>query len=116
MKSVFIAGSRKFYNEINQLAAILQDHNIKVLKAGKSLDDKFEKKATKRALERIAKSDILYVFANEGYSGTTVRGEIAFAHAASKEIISSCALNDYIAKSWVHKTMPVSDLIKYCSK
>ena len=86
---IFIAGSRKFYNDIERAVSLFEDKGIKATTAGKSEDqDTFEseKSALFRAFKEIDEADVLFVIAKDGYIGTTVGIEIAYAFSKNKEI------------------------------
>lgn len=119
MKSVFIAGSRKFYEEIEKLVQKLKDNKIKVATAGK-WDNKqkdtleSEKQALLNAFQKIDEFDICYVYSKDGYIGKTVAMEIAYAHAKKKELISSHKIEEFSAQSLISKIMNSEELIKHC--
>jgi undecaprenyl pyrophosphate synthase len=119
MKSVFIAGSRKFYDEIERLVQQLTDNKIRVVTAGK-YDSKqrdtpeSEKQALFNAFQKICKTDICYIYSKDGYIGKTVAMEIAYAHANKKELISSHKIEDFSAQALIFKIMACEELIKYC--
>ena len=117
MKSVFIAGSRRFSTEIEKLDKLCKENGIKSFTAGKILnkEDTFqsEKSALFRALHRIEISDIVYVMARKGYVGKTVALEIAYAFSKKREIISSEPIEDFSVRALVSKVMGHGELIKY---
>ena len=117
MKSLFIAGSRKFFDDIDKLVKRCKENGIVVSTAGKLLEHEdtsdSERNALFRAFERISKSDIVYIVANKGYIGKTVALEIAYAYAKGKEIISSEAIEDFSARALVSKVMTKEVLINY---
>ena len=119
MKSIYIAGSRKFYDEIEQLVQMVKDAKIKVSTAGKwknTQKDTLEnqKAALLSAFNEIDSSDICYVYAKDGYIGKTVAMEIAYAYAHKKKIISSDVLTELSAQALVFDIVKPSELISYC--
>jgi hypothetical protein len=119
MKSVFIAGSRKFYEEIESLVKQFQDNKIKVSTAGEwdstqkdTLEN--EKRALLNAFQKINESEICYIYSKEGYIGKTVAMEIAYAYAKKKELISSCEIEELSAQALISKIMNSKELIKHC--
>ena len=119
MKSIFLAGSRKFFDELETIKKNLKKENIRVETAGKwdkNTPDTLEseKNALLRAFKMIDESDILYVIAKDGYVGKTVCMEIAYAYAKNKEIISSNEINEYSAKALITKIKTPKELIEYC--
>ena len=120
MKTVFIAGSRKFSIDVEKLDKLCKENGIKSFTAGKILnkEDTFqsEKSALFRAFKRIESSNILYVVARKGYVGKTVSLEIAFAFSKRKEVISSEVIEDFSVRALVSKVMRPEKLIKYAGR
>lgn len=119
MKSVFVAGSRKFFDEIEILVGNMRKKHIPVSTAGtwdKAKPDTFasEKKALLLAFRQINKGDILYVYARKGYIGKTVAMEIGYAFSQKKEIISSEEIGDFSARALVSRVVRPERLIAYC--
>ncbi len=118
MKTVFLAGSRRFSEEIEKLVRLLKDNGIRVETAGKQNKNKSdtlgsEKSALLKAFERIENSDVVYIYSKDGYIGKTVAMEIAYAHAKNKEIISSHSIEEFSAQALVSKVMRPEKLIEY---
>ena len=118
MKSVFIAGSRKFFGDIEELVKHLKDTGIEVSTAGKWNKDQedtpeSERGALLRAFESIDNSDVIYIFSKDGYIGKTVALEIAYSFAKRKKVISSSEVEDFSARSLISKVMKPEDFIKY---
>ncbi len=116
MKSVFIAGSRKFFGDVDKLVDLMTENKIKVSTAGKIAQKdipKGEKSALARAFQRINESDVLYIVAKDGYIGKTVALEIAYAFANKKEIISSEIIGEFSARALVSKVMGFEELAEY---
>ena len=121
MKSVFIAGSRKFFEEIEKLVQQLKENRIKVATAGKwenSQKDTLEseKIALLNAFQKIDEFDICYIYSKEGYIGKTVAMEIAYAYAKKKELISSHKIEEFSAQALISKIMDSEELIKHCKR
>ncbi len=119
MKSVFLAGSRKFYREIQEIAASLRKNEI-VAELGRSgsLSKKVTLKSEKTALlsmfRKIEKSDLVYVYCSkEGYVGKTVAMEIAYAYSKKKEIMSSHKIKELSARALVTKIISPSKFLDY---
>ena len=118
MKSVFIAGSRKFFDEIENTVSFLKADGIDVKTAGKwdkTKEDtpESEKEALLRAFKEIDKSDVLFVFSEDGYIGKTVAMEIGYAYSKGKEIISSSKIDDFSAQGLVSKVMGTKKLLDF---
>jgi len=121
MKSVFIAGSRKFYDEIQMVVKTLTENKIIITTAGnwdKTKEDttESEKKALLKAFEEIDNIDIVYILANEGHIGKTVAMEIAYGFAKNKEVISSSNITDLSAQALISKIIEPENLLSYCQK
>jgi len=121
MKSVFIVGSRKFYDEIEKLVQQLKDNNIKVATAGewnnKQKDTlESEKTALLNAFQKIDRLDICYIYSKDGYIGKTVAMEIAYAYSRKKELISSYQIEEFSAQALISKIMDSGELIRHCKK
>ena len=59
---------------------------------------------------------MLYVVANNGYTGKTVALEIAYAFAKGKEIISSEELEDFSTKSLISKVIKPEELVEFTKR
>ena len=121
MKSVFITGSRKFYEEIEKLVQRLRNNQIKVATAGKwdntqkdTLES--EKTALLNAFQKIDEFDVVYIYSKNGYIGKTVAMEIAYAYAKNKELISSHKIDEFSAQALVSKIMNTEELIEFCKR
>ena len=118
MKSVFIAGSRKFFEEIEDLIHVLKQNKINVKTAGKGTMAgdtlETEKMALLTAFKNIMESNVCYVYSKDGYIGKTVAMEIAYAYARKKEIISSHKIDELSAQALVSKIIKPEKLAKYC--
>ncbi|MEK6847451.1 MAG: hypothetical protein AABY16_04765 [Nanoarchaeota archaeon] len=114
---IFIAGSRKFHNEIQNMCKELNKKGIKASTAGEwnpKEKDTFqsEKKALLKAFNKIDNSNIVYIYAKDGYVGKTVAMEIAYAYAKNKRIISSEEIKEFSAKALISKAQSHDKLIK----
>jgi hypothetical protein len=115
MKSVFIAGSRKFYSEMEELVLRLENEGIRTQTAGKPKGPEkdtpaSERKALLDAFRRIDDSDCVYVYAKSGYVGKAVSMEIAYAYARKKPVVSSEEITELSARALVSKVVPPSRL------
>jgi predicted RNase H-like nuclease (RuvC/YqgF family) len=118
MKFVFIAGSRKYYDEIEELVGKLKEAGIEVSTAGKIVKEEdtleSERAALLRAFGRIQECDLVYVYSKQGYVGKTVAMEIAYAYAKGKEIISLEEVEELSARGLVDKIVDIEGLVEYC--
>ncbi|MFH0714866.1 MAG: hypothetical protein V1847_03750 [Candidatus Diapherotrites archaeon] len=117
MKAVFVAGSRKFFQEVEDLVKELRAQGIRAETAGKSLaaeeNLESERKELEQAFARIDSSDVLYVFSRAGYIGKRVSLEIAYAFAKKKEILCSEEISELSARALVSKIVSPSELPSY---
>lgn len=121
MKSVFLAGSRRFHPEISALRQQLQRNRISAITAKKVLNFqkdtlRSEKAALLHAFREIDKRDVLYVHARDGYIGRTVAMEIAYAHARKKPVLASEEIAELSARGLVSRILSPAELVAYCKK
>jgi nucleoside 2-deoxyribosyltransferase len=116
MKKIFLAGSRKFADDLQNVFEMCKEAGIEVIKGRdsvKQLSDEEEKEAHKEMLRRIEKSDVVYVVSGDGYIGKTVALEIGYAIGKGKEVISSTKITEAGADSFVSKILKKEDLVEY---
>lgn len=114
MKAIFIAGSRKFYQEIDSLVKSLDQKGFSAFTPSKpKLSNQFEieKKALFDAFKLIEKSDFIYVFAKNGYIGKTVAMEMAYAYAKGKKIVASDEITELSARALVNEVITADELL-----
>ncbi len=119
MKSVYIAGSRKFHDDIEKLVQYLRDYKINATNAVKwdrtqrdTMDS--EKHALLDAFRKIDEFDICYIYARDGYIGRTVAMEISYAYSRKKELISSHKIEELSAQALITRVMSPEELIRHC--
>lgn len=115
MKKVFLAGSRKFYLEINNLAEVLAQNGLVPLLPGKDKeknDELSQKKALERAFQQIKEAEVVYIFTKDGYVGETVIAEVAFAAALKKHIFASEVTCSVIVNGMVEKIIAPEDILQ----
>ena len=112
---IFVAGSRKFFKEIGIFVSLCEKNGIETKTAGKLLNktDTLEnqKAALLKAFKIIDKSDLVYVFAKNGYIGKTVAMEIAYAFATNKKIVSSEPIEELSARALITEVVSPGTLI-----
>lgn len=117
MKSVFVAGSRKFYHEIEGFISLLNKKGTKAETAGKFESDEdsaeSEKKALLRAFQKIDESNIVYIYSKEGYVGKTVAMEIAYAYSKKKKVIASEKIAEYSAQTLVTEVIAPDEFVNF---
>ncbi len=111
MKTVFLAGSRKFFREIEEVKYLLEKEGIHVLKGRDSKEDE----EALYMFQRIDQSDIIYVVSIGGYVGRTAAEEIDYAFGKGKEIFSSEHVSDNFRHS-IQKTISPAELADYIKR
>lgn len=119
MKSVFVAGSRKYYKKIEDLVHDLNEKGIKTTTTGKCADrDKDTKESEDTALlnafRRIDEFDICYIVSTGGYVGKTVSIEMRYAKKRNKELIASEEIPKNSTRVPVSTVMTIEELVEYC--
>lgn len=77
MQTIFLAGSRRFSGELEDASRVLMKAGFNVIKGRDTvqpLGEEEEKKAHVEMLNRIDKSDVMYII-SDGYVGRTVAME-----------------------------------------
>ena len=115
---VFVAGSRRFVKEFEEVMKGFKEAGISAMHGDKNLDSKMDtqvsvKSDNDRMFQRIDDSDVVFVIAKDGYIGYSVAMELGYAHAKGKEIISSEEIKEMSVRNLVNKIMSLEDLIKY---
>ncbi len=120
MKSVFVASSRKYYDDIKLIKKELDKLGVKgnypyfhLLDEGMSDEKKIE--TTLKHFPEIDEIDVLYVYAKQGYVGNSVTVEVTYAYAKGKEIISSELVDELAVRAMISKVMPPKEFTKYVS-
>jgi hypothetical protein len=113
---IFIAGSRKFYDEIEHLKDKLNERGVEAETSGKwdsTQEDTVENQrdALMRAFETIDTADALYILAKDGYVGKTVAMEAAYAHARGTTIMASEPVEELSVKGLVDEVVPVKEFL-----
>lgn len=114
MIKIFIAGSRKFYQEIETLVEILKQNGFQPLIPHKELtknDEVSQKKALIEAFTQIKISDYVFVVANDGYVGETVISEVSYAYSFHKTIILSEKTHSVIVNALAQEIIPFTQLV-----
>lgn len=94
--SVFVATSKRFYEEAKQIVQSLRESGVKVYHPYFDLDPlmvdadpEFKSAVTLKHFPEIEDSDMIYALLPEGYIGCSVTIEIAYAYAKGKKIYVS---------------------------
>ena len=118
IKTFFVAGSRKFFEEIEEFVKQCRERNLNAVTADKEKGESdfgSEKEALQRAFNIIDHSEAVYVFSKDGYVGKTVCIEIAYAYAKGKEVFSSELVGELSARSLVSDVVPPEKFIELFS-
>ena len=120
---IFVATSKKFYDYVKQLIKQPLDVlNVEAfypffnLKDEVENDEELKKNVTLSRFPEIDESDVLYVYAKDGYVGHSVTIEMAYAFAKGKEIISSEPVKEYAVRALVTKVMPAPAFLEYIKR
>ena len=97
MKRVYVCGSFKFIDKIEDLEKLLKAAGVEFV-VSKSLDPR----GILRCLEKIDQADVVYVVNPDGHVGKSVSVDIGYAYARNKPIYLMHATND----------PPIMDLVK----
>jgi nucleoside 2-deoxyribosyltransferase len=89
MKRVYVCGSFRFVDKIEELETRLEKENIKCI-ASKSMDAR----GILGCLEKIDKADVVYVVNPDGYVGKGVSVDIGYAYARNKPIYAMHPIGD----------------------
>lgn len=101
MKTVTICGSMRFEDEMKSIALDLEIHqDFNVLQCvyneqGITLSDIEKERLVRAHYKKIDLSDAIYVINIDGYTGESVKMEIAYAKAHGKEVIFHTQLNNH---------------------
>jgi nucleoside 2-deoxyribosyltransferase len=109
VKTLYVAGSRRFIKEITISINALQEAYVvttTVLTPNLS-----EKEAIQDAYFKIQQADFIYIVAVDGYAGKTVALEIGYAYALGKPIISSEKITDESIQPSISKVLSPQELL-----
>lgn len=116
---ITIGSSSKFYDDAKALAARLQGEGITVFTPRFDWSEEevavgFEQKQalTLEFLDKIRQSNVLYVVANGGYTGTSVCIEVGYAHALGKRIYISDPPQEHAISALVTGVIPLHTVSK----
>ncbi len=123
MKKIFVAGSKKYYDEIKKIKNRFEELGIigyyPYFDKHDFVADNNEiikKQITLAHFPEIDEIDILYIYAKDGYVGYSVTIEIAYAYARDKMIISSELINELAVRALVPIVMEPEDFINKLKK
>jgi hypothetical protein len=97
MKRVYVCGSFKFMDKIEELEKLLQSEGVEFV-VSKSLDVR----GILGCLEKVDQADVVFVVNPDGYVGKSVSVDIGYAYARNKPIYVMYPIDD----------PPIMDLVK----
>jgi len=106
--TVFVATSKRFYPEAQDLVASLKRAGVRVyhpyfhLDPGRvDSDPEFKSRVTRQHFPEIDESDIFYALLPGGYLGCSVTIELTYAYARNKKIVVSEQPEEFAVRSMV---------------
>ena len=106
--TVFVATSKRFYEEAQDLVNRLKNAGVKVYHPYFHLDPtevvgdaELKSKVTSEHFPEIEESDIFYALLPGGYIGCSVTIELTYAYAKGKKILVSEAPEEFAVRSMV---------------
>ncbi len=122
MKKVFVASSRRFYDDVKKIKAELDARGVMGFypyfefgDGSIEMDEQAKKDVTLRHFPEIDQIDALYIVAPAGYVGISVTLEAAYAYAKGAEIISSEPVGEMAVRALVSRVMLPSEFIAYAA-
>jgi ABC-type uncharacterized transport system substrate-binding protein len=106
MKRVYVCGSFRFVDKIEELEARLKKENIEWI-VSKSMDAR----GILGCLEKIGQADVVYVVNPDGYVGKSVSVDIGYAYARNKPIYVMHPIEDPPVMSLVRGILSFEELI-----
>ncbi len=64
-------------------------------------------------LKRMDKSDVIYIFSQNGYVGNGVSLEIGYAHSKNRKLISSAPIKDLPISCFIDEVVKPEDFVTY---
>ena len=108
MKRVYVCGSFKFMNKIEELVALLQAEGAKFL-VSKDLDVR----GILGCLEKVDQADIVYVVDPDGYVGKSVSVDLGYAYAKNKPIYVMHSVSDPPIMNMINGVLSFKELIDF---
>lgn len=116
--AVFVATSKRFYAEAEQVVSRLRDAGIRTHHpyfhldpAEVESDPDLKRQVTLQHFPEIDDSDVLYALTPGGYAGCSVTIELTYAFARGKRIIASEPPEEFALRAMVSEVCPASDLL-----
>ena len=106
MKRVYVCGSFKFIDKIEELEKLLQSEDVEFV-VSKSLDAR----GILGCLEKVDQADVVFVVNPDGYVGKSVSVDIGYAYARNKPIYVMFPIEDPPIMSLVKGVLSFKELI-----
>lgn len=108
MKMLYVCGSYKFIDKMNELEEKLREENIHF-----RMSKKKDSRGISSCLENIDKADAVYVVNPGGYVGKSLCVDIGYAHAKSKPIYVMQPIDDPPVMNMVSGVLSFQELISF---
>jgi len=106
MKQVYVCGSFRFMDKIEELEMMLKKENVEFL-VSKNMDVR----GILGCLKKIDQADVVYVVNPEGYVGKSVSVDIGYAYARNKPIYVMHPIEDPPVMNLVSDVLSFEELI-----
>lgn len=108
MKVLYVCGSFRFANKINELKRKLKEANIEF-----RMSKKMGSRGILGCLERIDEADVVYVVNPDGYVGRSVCVDVGYAYAKGKPIYVMYPIDDPPVMNMVKEVLSFQKLITF---
>jgi nucleoside 2-deoxyribosyltransferase len=108
MKRVYVCGSFKFINKIEELEALLEAEGVEFL-VSKDLDAR----GIVGCLEKVDQAGIVYVVDPDGYVGRSVSVDLGYAYAKNKPIYVMHSVRDPPIMDLVNGVLSFKELVDF---
>jgi len=105
-KKVYVCGSFRFTNEMDELEKKLRDENIEC-EVSKKMDDH----GVQGCLEKIDRTDVVYVVNPRGYVGRSICFDLGYAYAKGKPIYAMYPIEDPPVMNLIKGVLTFEELI-----
>jgi len=105
-KKVYVCGSFRFINEMDELEKKLRDENIEC-----EVSKKTDNQGILGCLDKIDDADVVYVVNPEGYVGRSICFDLGYAYAKSKPIYTMYPIGDPPVMSLIKGVLTFEELI-----
>ncbi|MFH1405119.1 MAG: hypothetical protein ABIH21_03420 [Patescibacteria group bacterium] len=122
MKKVFVASSRKYYDQVKEIKEKLDELGVKGFYPYFDFhddqvesDEETKKQLTLGHFPEIDEVEVLYAVTPDGYVGCSVTIEATYAYAKGKEVITSEPASELAVRAMVTSAMTPDEFIAYVS-